>query len=144
MASSENPVYKESELTDPTLFCTAYKKNRFYSFSRRAPEADGNRDIFNEKPTRDDQASAMPSRKVEKEIGNNVTLHTTYGDIHIRLFPEFAPKAVENFIGLAKKGYYNNVLFHRVVKGFMIQTGDPNGDGSGGESLWYDISVPRT
>jgi len=58
------------------------------------------------------------------------------GDIHIRLFPEYAPKAVENFVGLSKKGYYNNVIFHRVIKGFMIQTGDPLGDGTGGDSYW--------
>jgi peptidylprolyl isomerase domain and WD repeat-containing protein 1 len=47
-----------------------------------------------------------------------------------------APKAVENFVGLIKKGYYDGLIFHRVIKGFMIQTGCPFGDGTGGESLW--------
>ena len=58
------------------------------------------------------------------------------GDIHIRLFGEEVGKTVENFIGLAKNGYYIGLTFHRVIKGFMIQTGCPNGDGTGGESIW--------
>lgn len=65
-----------------------------------------------------------------------VEIQTTKGNITARLFPKLAPKAVENFIGLAKKGYYNGLLFHRVIPNFMIQTGDPKGDGTGGESLW--------
>ncbi len=65
-----------------------------------------------------------------------VTLQTNQGPIQITLRPDIAPKACENFIGLAKKGYYNNVIFHRVIKGFMIQGGDPTGTGRGGESIW--------
>lgn len=63
-------------------------------------------------------------------------LHTSMGDIFIRLFPDGAPKAVENFKGLIKKGYYNGISFHRVISGFMIQGGDPTATGSGGKSLW--------
>lgn len=63
-------------------------------------------------------------------------LHTNYGDIYIRLFPAIAAKAVENFKGLIQKGYYNNLIFHRVIQGFCVQGGDPKGDGTGGESLW--------
>ena len=63
-------------------------------------------------------------------------MHTTMGDIKIRLFPEHAPKAVENFITHAKNGYYNGLKFHRVIKDFMIQGGDPMGSGIGGESIW--------
>ena len=63
-------------------------------------------------------------------------LTTSMGTIKIRLFPNAAPKAVENFKGLVKKGYYNGLIFHRVIKDFMVQTGDPNGTGSGGESIW--------
>lgn len=59
-----------------------------------------------------------------------------YGTVKIRLFPEQAPKAVENFIGLSKQGYYNGVTFHRVMNDFMIQGGDPTATGSGGESIW--------
>jgi cyclophilin family peptidyl-prolyl cis-trans isomerase len=54
------------------------------------------------------------------------------GDILVRLYPEECPKSVENFVVHAKNGYYDNLIFHRVIKGFMIQTGDPNGDGTGG------------
>jgi cyclophilin family peptidyl-prolyl cis-trans isomerase len=60
------------------------------------------------------------------------TLKTTLGDIRIELFRDRAPKTVENFVTLAKKGFYNGVLFHRVIPGFMVQTGDPQGDGTGG------------
>jgi peptidyl-prolyl cis-trans isomerase B (cyclophilin B) len=63
-------------------------------------------------------------------------LHTSMGDIKFRLFPQYAPKAVENFRGLISSGYYNNLTFHRVSNNFVIQGGDPNGDGTGGQSIW--------
>ena len=69
-------------------------------------------------------------------LSANVVLETNYGTIELKLFPKAAPKAVENFIGLTKKGYYNNTTFHRVIKNFMIQGGDPTATGRGGESLW--------
>jgi len=67
---------------------------------------------------------------------NIVILETNQGKIAIKLMPEIAPKACENFIGLAKKGYYDGVIFHRVIKGFMLQGGDPTATGRGGESIW--------
>ena len=63
-------------------------------------------------------------------------MHTNMGDIAIRLFPEAAPKTVENFTTHAKNGYYDGLTFHRVINDFMIQGGDPKGDGTGGESIW--------
>ncbi len=66
----------------------------------------------------------------------HAVIHTNQGDITVELYPKIAPLAVKNFIGLAKKGYYNNTIFHRVIKGFMIQGGDPTGTGRGGESIW--------
>lgn len=63
-------------------------------------------------------------------------MHTNKGDIFIKLFPEYAPKAVENFTTHAKNGYYDGLIFHRVIKDFMIQGGDPLGSGIGGESIW--------
>lgn len=64
------------------------------------------------------------------------TMKTNMGDIKIKLFPKEAPKTVENFVTHAKNGYYNGLIFHRVIKDFMIQGGDPTGTGMGGESIW--------
>ena len=64
------------------------------------------------------------------------TIKTNMGDVEIKLFDELTPKTVENFVGLAKKGYYNGVIFHRVIDQFMIQGGDPTGTGRGGQSIW--------
>lgn len=63
-------------------------------------------------------------------------MKTNMGDIKIRLFPEIAPKAVENFISHSQDGYYDGLIFHRVIKDFMIQGGDPTGTGRGGESIY--------
>lgn len=71
------------------------------------------------------------------EKGDKIaTVKTNMGEIKIRLFPKYAPKAVENFVTHAKDGYYNGLIFHRVIENFMIQGGDPNGNGTGGESIW--------
>lgn len=93
------------------------------------------RDVFNEKPTREEQTIATATTQQES-FGNSAIMHTTFGDIYIRLFPVEAPLATKNFTILAKTGYYCNVIFHRVIKGFMCQTGDPNGDGTGGVSAF--------
>ncbi len=61
---------------------------------------------------------------------------TSMGEFEVELFADKTPKTVENFTGLAKKGYYNGVIFHRVIADFMIQGGDPTGTGRGGESIW--------
>jgi cyclophilin family peptidyl-prolyl cis-trans isomerase len=74
-------------------------------------------------------------------------METDHGTIEIELLPAAAPKTVENFRLLAQRGYYDGLTFHRVVKGFMIQGGDPKGDGSGGESAWggqFDDEIDRT
>lgn len=63
-------------------------------------------------------------------------LNTNRGSITLTLFPELAPKTVENFVGLAKENYYDGIIFHRVISDFMIQGGDPTGTGMGGESIW--------
>lgn len=81
--------------------------------------------------------SAFP--QLSNDVTDNeseVLMHTSEGDITIKLFPKYAPLAVENFLTHAKEGYYNGVLFHRVISDFMIQSGDPKGDGTGGESIW--------
>jgi len=63
-------------------------------------------------------------------------MQTSQGNIEIKLRPDIAPKAVENFIKLSQKGYYNGTIFHRIIKDFMIQGGDPTGTGRGGKSIW--------
>lgn len=65
-----------------------------------------------------------------------VVFETTQGNFEVTLFPEVAPKACENFLRLAESNYYNGTIFHRVIKGFMIQGGDPQGTGTGGQSIW--------
>jgi peptidylprolyl isomerase len=65
-----------------------------------------------------------------------VVMETTQGVIEIELRPDVAPKACENFIKLSQKGYYDGLIFHRVIKGFMLQGGDPTGTGTGGASIW--------
>lgn len=73
----------------------------------------------------------------EPKAGEEIAvIKTSMGDITVRFFKEEAPKAVENFLTHAKEGYYNGLSFHRVVSDFMIQGGDPKGDGTGGESIW--------
>jgi peptidylprolyl isomerase len=65
-----------------------------------------------------------------------VVFETNVGEVTFLLYPQIAPKTVENFVGLVEKGYYDGIIFHRVIKNFMIQGGDPTGTGRGGESLW--------
>ena len=65
-----------------------------------------------------------------------VVLETNVGKIELKLYPEVAPLAVENFVTHVKNGYYNGLIFHRIIKDFMIQGGDPTGTGRGGESIW--------
>jgi peptidyl-prolyl cis-trans isomerase B (cyclophilin B) len=71
-------------------------------------------------------ADKVPAGKVEGAKGPKVTIKTKFGDMDVVFFPEKAPKHVENFIALAKSGFYNGTIFHRVIQGFMIQGGDPN------------------
>ena len=66
----------------------------------------------------------------------HATIHTSMGDIEVELYGKDAPKTTENFVKLSEQGYYNNLIWHRVIKGFMIQGGDPTGDGTGGESAF--------
>lgn len=138
MKASDNPALQNAK-PDPTLFCTALKKNRFYIFSRREPDdtksVDAERDIFNEKPSKEDIISATES-SVQQRLFDTCIIHTTMGDIHCKLFSKECPKSIENFCVHSKNGYYNGHIFHRVIKGFMIQTGDPTGTGTGGESIW--------
>ncbi len=74
--------------------------------------------------------------KAQNASGPVVVFETTQGNIEIKLFPDIAPKACENLIGLIKKKFYDGLIFHRVVKDWVIQTGDPTATGAGGKSIW--------
>lgn len=76
----------------------------------------------------------LPQTDLNSVTGPQATITTNHGAIRVQLFPEQAPKTVENFVALAKQGYYDGVSFHRVIPDFMIQGGDPTGTGAGGES----------
>lgn len=140
-AAAANANVTKDSLMDPTLLCCAFKKHRIYLFSRREPEepedASKGRDVFNEKPPPDELLAVSDiGKSVTTSLPDNVIMHTTMGDVHMRLYPEECPKTVENFTTHCRNGYYDNLIFHRVIKGFMIQTGDPLGDGTGGQSIW--------
>lgn len=84
----------------------------------------------------DGKMSQFPQLNEVNEKNPLVTVHTNQGDFTLELFPEVAPKTVENFVTHAKNGYYDGVIFHRVIEDFMIQGGDPTGTGMGGESIY--------
>jgi cyclophilin family peptidyl-prolyl cis-trans isomerase len=97
--------------------------------------------------SKDKPASTTPITKpiIKKNFMNTVTIETNKGTIVFETYDTDAPKTVENFITLAKKGYYNGIIFHRVIKDFMIQGGDPNGNGTGGPGYTFaDELNPNT
>ncbi|KAL9603332.1 MAG: hypothetical protein Q9219_001194 [cf. Caloplaca sp. 3 TL-2023] len=134
MAASANPLLQEAEERDSMLVTTGSGKVRFYMFTNETEISKSTRDVQNEKPKHLNPHQHLEAKQAES--GSAAIIHTTYGDIHIRLFPDAAPKAVENFVAHSKNGYYNDTRFHRVIRKFMIQCGDPLGDGTGGESIW--------
>lgn len=80
--------------------------------------------------------TAILQAQMPQEGDEIAVITTSAGVVKLMLYPEEAPKAVENFKTLAKDGYYDGILFHRVIDNFMVQTGDPTGTGAGGESCW--------
>ncbi|KAG7292349.1 hypothetical protein NEMBOFW57_002384 [Staphylotrichum longicolle] len=117
MAASSNPLLQESETRDPILVATGVGKVRFYMFTNEEEIS----------KTKANRAGAEEGRGEEEGGDGNCGDHThDHGDIHIRLFPDAAPKTVENFVTHSKRGYYNNTIFHRVIRKFMIQGGDPS------------------
>ncbi len=90
------------------------------------------------------QWSSPPPMTIDQERQYIATIKTNFGAIEVQLFPQDAPLAVNNFVFLAREGFYNNVKFHRVVKGFVIQSGDPTGTGAGGPGYTFaDEKVTR-
>ncbi|GAX12988.1 peptidylprolyl isomerase domain and WD repeat-containing protein 1 [Fistulifera solaris] len=150
---SNQAISEEKEagekLGDALLLTTAYNQRRVYVFSHVDPVSDNStdqdetiqqRDVWNEMPVGDDalyhHGGGKSKQQDASQSVSRAVIRTTLGDIHIELFSKQVPKTIENFVGHARSGYYDNVIFHRVIKGFMLQTGDPLGDGTGGESIW--------
>lgn len=93
-------------------------------------------------PTPSEQAmnqtpQSLPALTLKNRM-HQITLQTNFGDITFETYDADAPKAAQNFVNLATKGFYNNLTFHRVIKGFMIQGGDPSGNGSGGPGYQFE------
>ena len=160
-----NKDAKDNNIPIPYVITTAYNKKRLFVFSDIDPileheqhindNTDNNdtantaalilqqRDIQNEPPDSSDVLLLPNSNYNNSQEDNELSkipkeaiIRTSLGDIHIKLFPIQCPKTIENFTTHSRNGYYDNVIFHRVIKGFMIQTGDPLGTGTGGESIW--------
>ena len=111
------------------------------------PEKKQEKTIVNENSNQEegdvDMTEEVYYPQLSTEVAENeklVQMNTNMGSIKIKLFPEQAPKTVENFVTHAKNGYYNGIIFHRVIQDFMIQGGDPTGTGMGGESIYGAIS----
>ena len=157
----DDPSSHKTKVTDTLLIALAYNQRRLYVYSHIDPilgssknkdddDALIRRDVWNEAPSVSDRLYSVPTSghgnnrdNMNGGANRNSTitkaiLRTTMGDIHIQLLNTNGqlPKTIENFVGHCSSGYYDNVLFHRVIAGFMIQTGDPLGDGTGGESIW--------
>ena len=152
--SSNTNNQRDDNFSDPLLISLSYQKKRLFVFSTHDPivasgedeeatnEAIISRDVLNEPPDPSDLLSSKTEYGTNAQsesqniLGKEAILRTTIGDIHFRLFGDLTPRTVENFCTHSRNGYYDDVIFHRIIKGFMIQTGDPLGDGTGGESIW--------
>ncbi|GJQ11267.1 hypothetical protein GpartN1_g3058.t1 [Galdieria partita] len=138
-------VQRINETPDPTIFATSLDRQRFFLFTNREPSdatqggGEMGRNVYNERllGSAIESATSVGDKKSStKDLDSHVILHTNLGDIHIKVFTVECPKTAENFIVHCRNGYYNGCIFHRVIKDFMVQTGDPEGDGTGGESIW--------
>lgn len=119
----------------PMAILTAFEKQRFYLFTTKPPES-SKRDVVNEKSIEKQSKSIRVKKVAPAKLPTIATLHTSFGSIKFEMYPDECPLTVENFVTHSKRGYYDNIRIHRVVRDFCIQTGDPTGTGTGGESIW--------
>jgi peptidyl-prolyl cis-trans isomerase B (cyclophilin B) len=107
------------------------------SINEKTSEASEDQELGGNEMNQENLKEAIKNQLSLPEPGEDiVVMKTEYGAIQIKFFPQYAPKAVENFLTHARNGYYNGLTFHRIIDGFMIQGGDPRGNGTGGESIW--------
>lgn len=129
MLSSNNSILNSSLNKVPILICSAVNSDKLYLFNTLQTPRHNDIDLTV-------KVKGKKQKPVAVNKSSKIILHTTLGDIKLKLFNELVPKTTENFIKLCEKGYYNSTIFHRVIKTFMIQAGDPLGNGTGGESYW--------
>lgn len=111
----------------------------FVFFSRQNPQTEPNTTTREDIPMKKNKIETKPTQalQIDKSKKYTAILHTEKGNITIVLTADKTPITVNNFVSLAKKGFYDNTIFHRIMKGFMIQGGDPKGDGTGGPGYQF-------
>ncbi|EAN34053.2 Cyclophilin type peptidyl-prolyl cis-trans isomerase/CLD family protein [Theileria parva strain Muguga] len=130
-------IDSNDDVLPPILITTSFQKSKIYIFTEKDPDDEEmeTRDVYSEQPTEGEKGEKTVVDKGGK-LAKEAIIHTNKGDIHVKLFLNECKKTVENFTVHSLNGYYNGCTFHRVIKNFMIQGGDPTGDGTGGESIW--------
>ena len=133
LALGNNPTYKELMTIQPILI--GLHENRFYVFNNKT-DYPAFKDHMND--VVEELAAISPTHhfQIPQELPKKVILHTSKGDITLELFGSICPKTVYNFTELIKSNFYTNLLWHRIVKGFLIQSGDPLNTGQGGQSIY--------
>ncbi|KEY64299.1 hypothetical protein S7711_06345 [Stachybotrys chartarum IBT 7711] len=127
-APTHKPMIQDKKLAPNSAAYTTGKAAASFTSTGLTPETSGDRALLTE-----EEYMLKPKRVKAKGYAR---METNLGDLTLELFPEFAPKAVWNFVKLSQKGYYSGVAFHRNIPNFMIQGGDPSGTGKGGASIW--------
>lgn len=127
-APTHKPMIQDKKLVPNSAAYTTGKAAASFTSTGLTPETSGDRALLTE-----EEYMLKPKRVKAKGYAR---METNLGDLTLELFPEFAPKAVWNFVKLSQKGYYRGVAFHRNIPNFMIQGGDPSGTGKGGASIW--------
>ena len=127
-AAARQPMIQEKKMAANSATYTTGKAAASFTSTGLTPETSGERALLSE-----EEYMLKPKRI---KIKGYARMETNLGDLTLELHPEFAPKAVWNFVKLAQKGYYRGVKFHRNIPKFMIQGGDPSGTGKGGASIW--------
>ncbi|KAJ4305673.1 cyclophilin peptidyl-prolyl cis-trans isomerase Cyp8 [Kalmusia sp. IMI 367209] len=129
--NNSNTTKVSTQATKPAYNAAVYTSGKAaasFTSTGMTPHTSGERALLS-----DEDYMLKPKRIKNKGYAR---LSTSLGDLNLELLPEHAPRAVWNFVQLAKKGYYRNTIFHRNIKGFMVQGGDPTGTGRGGQSIW--------
>ena len=109
--------------------------------AQKTPAQTGETQVAQKPPAPAAPGSFTPQLPPAKGKRTRVRLETSMGDIEVILFDDLTPKTAQNFLDLTKKGFYKNMIWHRIVKGFVIQTGDPQGNGRGGPGYYFDNEI---